>query len=176
MNESQIAVMNDLQKNQQILTFQVNDENFGIEILKVKELMEYSSITKVPLVPDHIRGVINLRGKVIPVIDLHFIFSGKAAETTKKTCIIIAESNDNEKAGTAGILVDNVNEVLDVSDRDIEPTIDFGTAYNSSFILGMAKIKENIIILLDMDYVLSLGQTATPGAFDTSFFRHLQAV
>ena len=167
MSNNQLEVKKDIQYDQQLLTFQLQGELFGLEILKVKELIEYNGITKVPMVPDYIRGVINLRGSVVPVVDLLYLFSKTPSQITKKSCIIIVESmmGEGSEAWT-GILVDNVNEVIDVSGKDIEPPPAFGTNIRTKFILGMAKVGEEIIILLDMEYLLSFDELAGLSQFD----------
>jgi len=167
MSESrQLGVKRNIQVDQQILTFQLRGELFGLEILKVKELLEYNSITKVPMVPDYIRGVINLRGSVVPVVDLSFLFSKTSSEITKKSCIIIVESSTGDAVSSTGILVDNVNEVLDVVGKDIEPPPSFGSNLKTSFMLGMAKVGEEIVILLDMDYLLSFDELSSMSEYD----------
>lgn len=155
-----------IQKDQQVLTFELDQETFGVEILKVKELIEYSGMTKVPMVPDYIRGVINLRGSVVPVVDLLYLFSRRKSEITKKSCIVIVESLREGEAIYTGLLVDTVNEVIDVSARDIEPPPAFGTNLKTDFILGMAKVQEEIIILLNIEYLLSFDELSSLSQFD----------
>ena len=164
----QLEAKRDIQIDQQILTFQLKGELFGLEILKVKELLEYSGITKVPMVPDYIRGVINLRGSVVPVVDMLYLFSKTPSEITKKSCIIIVESAGDAENGESytGILVDNVNEVIDISGKDVEHAPAFGTNLRTNYILGMAKVGEEIIILLDMDYLLSFDELSSLTQFD----------
>lgn len=140
---------------QQFLTYQLGEELFGIEILRVKEIIEYNRITRVPLVPDYIAGVINLRGNVVPVVDLKHLFSGENAAISRRTCIIVVETGDDEEHMETGLLVDSVNEVVDISKSDIEPPPSFGTGIRTDFILGMGKGKERIIILLDARLLLS---------------------
>jgi purine-binding chemotaxis protein CheW len=162
----QLDFKRNIQVDQQILTFQLRGEMFGLEILKVKELLEYNSITKVPMVPEYIRGVINLRGSVVPVVDLIYLFSKTPSEITKKSCIIIVENTSGDSVHATGILVDNVNEVIDVIGREIEPAPAFGTNLKTNFILGMAKREEEIIILLDMEYLLSFDELSNMSQFD----------
>jgi len=167
-NANQLEAKRDIQIDQQILTFQLRGELFGLEILKVKELLEYNGITKVPMVPDYIRGVINLRGSVVPVVDMLYLFSKTPSEITKKSCIIIVESVGDGESGESytGILVDNVNEVIDIIGKDVEHAPAFGTNLKTDFILGMAKVGEEIIILLDMDYLLSFDELSSLTQFD----------
>ena len=166
MSDNQLEVKRDIQVDQQLLTFQLQGELFGLEILKVKELIEYNGITKVPMVPDYIRGVINLRGSVVPVVDLLYLFSKQPSQITKKSCIIIVEDSSGDIESYTGILVDNVNEVIDVSGKDIEPPPAFGTNLRTKFILGMAKVGDEIIILLDMEYLLSFDELSNLSQFD----------
>lgn len=132
------------------LTFVLCGEEYGIEILKVREIIGIMNITPVPQTPDHIKGVINLRGKVIPVIDLRLKFGFQQAEYTKETCIIVVEVRNV----LTGIIVDTVSEVLDVSSKELESSPDFGNGVNTDIFLGMAKIKNKVKILLDIDKVL----------------------
>ncbi len=133
------------------LTFVLSNEEYGIEILKVREIIGLMDITTVPQTPDHMKGVINLRGKVIPVIDLRMKFSMQEEEHTQETCVIVVEVN-----GTSiGIIVDSVSEVSDINGGEIEDAPNFGQGIDTSFIMGLGKVKEKIIILLDIDAVLS---------------------
>ena len=167
MSESkQLEIKRDIHVDQQILTFQLKGELFGLEILKVKELLEYNGITKVPMVPDYIRGVINLRGSVVPVVDMLYLFSKTPSEITKKSCIIIVENAGDDGDSYTGILVDNVNEVIDVSGKDIEPPPAFGNNLKTKFILGMAKVGDEIVILLDMEYLLSFDELSSLTQYD----------
>lgn len=134
------------------LTFVLGDEEYGLEILKVREIIGVMEITSVPQTPEFIKGVINLRGKVIPVIDLRLKFGMKPAEYTEETCIIVV---DIGKA-LMGILVDTVSEVLDIAKDQIEPPPSFGSRIQTEFILGMGKIKGKVKILLEIDKVLSI--------------------
>ena len=163
---NQLDTKRNIQVDQQILTFQLRGEMFGLEILKVKELLEFNGITKIPMVPEYIRGVINLRGNVVPVVDLIYLFSKTPSDVTKKSCIIIVESISGDTSSATGILVDNVNEVIDVAGSDIEPPPSFGTNLKTNFILGMAKVGEEIVILLDMDYILSYDEISNMSEFN----------
>jgi purine-binding chemotaxis protein CheW len=137
------------------LTFQLANEEFGIRVLKVREIMGVQDITAVPQTPMHIKGVINLRGKVIPVIDLRLKFGLPAAEYTQRTCIIVTQVQGESAQILMGIVVDGVSEVLNLSPSDIEDTPDFGEQVASQYLLGMAKVKGKVKILLDIDRVLS---------------------
>jgi purine-binding chemotaxis protein CheW len=137
------------------LTFQVGNEEFGVRVLKVREIMGVQDITAVPQTPTHVRGVINLRGKVIPVIDLRVKFGLSAAEYTKRTCIIVAQVQGENGQILVGVVVDGVSEVLNLTAAEIEDTPDFGEEMPVRYLLGMAKVKGKVKILLDIDFVLS---------------------
>ena len=132
------------------LTFVLCEEEYGVEILKVKEIIGIMNITPVPQTPGHIKGVINLRGKVIPVIDLRSKFGFQEAAHTKETCIIVVEVQNV----LTGVIVDTVSEVLDVKSEELESSPHFGNGVNTEMFLGMAKIKDKVKILLDIDKVL----------------------
>jgi purine-binding chemotaxis protein CheW len=137
------------------LTFKLGEEAYGIEILKVQEIMGMLTVTPVPRTPDYMRGVINLRGKVIPVIDLRLKFAMDAHEYTRRTCIIVVQVQRERAALIMGIIVDEVSEVLDVSTEQIEPPPSFGTEVNTEFILGIGKVGSKVMMLLDVDRVLT---------------------
>lgn len=137
------------------LSFQLGDEEYGLEILKVQEIIGIMNITRVPKTPDAVRGVINLRGKVIPVIDLRLKFELPPTEDTERTCIIVVQVARKDDNITMGIIVDEVSEVLDIDQEKIEETPEMGAGVEKDFILGMGKIEEKVIMLLDIDRVLS---------------------
>jgi len=137
------------------LTFQLADEEFGIGVLKVREIMGLQEITAVPQTPAHIKGVINLRGKVVPVIDLRAKFGLPASAYTQRTCIIVTQVRSESGSVLMGIIVDGVSEVLNLSSPEIEDTPDFGEDIGRQYLLGMAKVKGKVKILLDIDKVLS---------------------
>ncbi|HEY1341618.1 MAG TPA: chemotaxis protein CheW [Bryobacteraceae bacterium] len=137
------------------LTFQLANEEFGIRVLKVREIMGLLDITAVPQTPPHIKGVINLRGKVVPVVDLRLKFGVSAADYTQRTCIIVTQVQAGAGPILMGIIVDGVSEVLNLADADIEDTPDFGEDVAGRYLLGMAKVKGKVKILLDIDQVLS---------------------
>ena len=136
------------------LTFKLGEETYGIEILKVQEIMGMLTVTPLPRTPDYMRGVINLRGKVIPVIDLRLKFAMEAREYTRRTCIIVVQVQRERAALIMGIIVDEVSEVLDVSAEQIEPPPSFGTDVDTEFILGIGKVGNRVMMLLDVDRVL----------------------
>ncbi|MBT3353627.1 MAG: chemotaxis protein CheW [Candidatus Scalindua sp.] len=133
------------------LTFILGKEIYGFEILKVREIIGLMDITTVPQTPEYMKGVINLRGKVIPVIDLRLKFSMQEEEHTQETCVIVVEVENT----SIGIIVDSVSEVSDISGGSIEEAPSFGQGIDTSFIMGLGKVKDKIIILLDIETVLS---------------------
>ena len=137
------------------LTFTLAEEEYGIGILKIKEIIGMLPITSVPQTPDFVKGVINLRGKVIPVIDLRLRFGMGEIDYTERTCIIVVETTGQAGTVLIGIVVDSVSEVLNIKAEDIEDTPTFGTRLNTDYILGMAKMEGGVKILLNIDKVLS---------------------
>ncbi len=137
------------------LTFSLDKEEYGIGILKVKEIIGMTPITMIPRMPPYIKGVINLRGKVIPVIDLRLKLSMNEAEYSERTCIIVVEISGASGQVLIGVIVDSVSEVLNVKEADIEDTPAFGARLNTEYILGMAKTGGRVKILLDIDRILS---------------------
>jgi purine-binding chemotaxis protein CheW len=142
----------------QYLTFMLAGETFAIGILAIKEIIEYNSLTEVPMMPACVRGVINLRGAVVPVMDLLARFGRAPSATTKRTCIVIVELSAGSERQVVGVVVDAVNEVLDIDPVDIEPPPAFGARIRTDFIQGMGKVKGKFVILLDVDHVLSLDE------------------
>ncbi len=155
MSEMNLAITAATMKTGKYLTFTLADEEYGIGILKVKEIIGMMSITSVPRTPDFVKGVINLRGKVIPVIDLRLKFGMDAIAYTDRTCIIVVEIDTDDLTIQIGIVVDSVSEVLNIKEEEIEDAPSFGTSLNTEYILGMAKIDSGVKILLDIDQVLS---------------------
>ena len=143
------------EKEGKYLTFALGAEEYGLEILKVREIIGYMDITAVPQTPHYVKGVINLRGQVIPVIDLRAKFGMETAEVTEQTCIIVCEINNGSRRFSTGTIVDNVEEVLDIAGKNIEEAPQFGAAVNTDFILGMGKVNNAVKILLDIDKVLA---------------------
>ncbi len=143
-------------QNTQYLTFVLAGEVFAIGILAIKEIIEYDSLTAVPMMPACIRGVINLRGAVVPVMDLSARFGNKAAEVTRRTCIVIVEIHAEGERRDVGVIVDAVNEVLEIAAGEIEPAPAFGARIRTDFIAGIGKVNAKFVILLDVDRVLSL--------------------
>jgi len=157
-----VAASNDTQQDQQqYLTFILGGEIYAMGILSIKEIIEYGNITEIPRMPEFIRGVINLRGAVVPVIDLGARFGKKTTNITKRTCIVIIEVVNGEETQDVGVMVDAVNEVLEISASEIEPAPSFGANIRADFIEGMGKIKGKFVILLNIHQVLSVEEMAT---------------
>lgn len=149
------AVKTMVDRDGKYLTFTLSAEDYGIGILKIKEIIGLLPITSVPQTPEFVKGVINLRGKVIPVIDLRLRFKMGASDYTERTCIIVVEIEGESGTVMIGIVVDAVSEVLNIKGEDIEETPTFGVGLNTDYILGMAKMGGGVKILLDIDRVLS---------------------
>jgi purine-binding chemotaxis protein CheW len=137
------------------LTFTLAEEEYGIGILKIKEIIGIMPVTTVPQTPDFVKGVVNLRGKVIPVMDLRLRFGMDAIDYTERTCIIVVEIAGSAGTIQIGIVVDSVSEVLNIKGEEIEDTPTFGAKLNTDYILGMAKLEDSVKILLDINQVLN---------------------
>jgi purine-binding chemotaxis protein CheW len=148
------AVQTAIARGGKYLTFALGKEEYGLEILKVREIIGYMDITAVPRTPPYVKGVINLRGQVIAVLDLRSKFAMETAQKTEETCIIVVEIRHGGRKLSTGIVVDHVSEVLDIPGESIEDAPSFGAAVDTDFILGMGKIGESVKILLDIDRVL----------------------
>ncbi len=159
------------------LTFKLADEEYGLEILKVREIIGLMNITVVPRTPRYIRGVINLRGKIIPVVDLRVKFGMEGTADTELTCIVVVDAPRDDTMIQMGILVDSVSEVLDIVTEEIEPPPSFGNCVNATFILGVAKRGDDVKILLNIDEVLNGKEIATVAAIaeDSQATREAQA-
>ncbi|WP_269532605.1 chemotaxis protein CheW [Chitinimonas sp. BJYL2] len=144
----------------QYLTFRLGGEVYALEILHIKEIIEYGGLTEVPMMPRFLRGVINLRGAVVPVIDLAARFGRPATEIGKRSCIVIVEVQHEEDWLDLGIIVDAVDEVLDLPPEAIEPAPAFGAKLRAEFIQGMGKLDDRFVILLSLNHVLSIGEMA----------------
>lgn len=140
----------------QFLTFELNSEIYGINILNIREIIDFGNITRVPMMPRFIAGVINLRGNVVPVVDLALRFSDHSSVRTKRSSIVILDVEYEEQKLEIGITVDVVNEVLDISLSNIEPAPSFGTKIRTDFISGMGKIDGQLLMLLDIENILSV--------------------
>ncbi|QID16806.1 purine-binding chemotaxis protein CheW [Nitrogeniibacter mangrovi] len=145
---------------QQYLTFSAKGEMFALGILNVKEIIEFGTVTQIPMMPCFIRGVINLRGAVVPVIDLRARFGGGPTEVQRRTCIVIVEVAHPDGRQDLGIVVDAVSEVLEIAAAEIEPAPAFGSSVRADFIAGMGKVGGRFVIILDMARVLSVEEMA----------------
>ena len=137
----------------QYLTFKLADEIFGVDVAQVREILDFIQITKVPQTPDFMCGVINLRGSVVPVVDMRLKFGMEKTEKTVNTCIVVVEVDFEGENVTLGALVDSVQEVFELGPSDIEPAPKIGTKLNTDFIKGMGKREDKFIILLNIDQV-----------------------
>jgi purine-binding chemotaxis protein CheW len=146
---------------QQYLTFNLGGEVFAIGILAIKEIIEYGNLTEVPMMPEFIRGVINLRGAVVPVVDLSARFGRSGSTVTRRTCIVIVEMETEGERQDVGVIVDAVNEVLEILPQDIEPAPAFGAKIRTDFISGMGKVASKFVIILNVDHVLSLNELSS---------------
>ena len=139
----------------QYLTFFIRGEEYAAGILRVKEIIEFERVTRVPAMPEHVRGVINLRGAVLPVVDLAAKFGQGSTEPARTTCIVVVETRLDGELLTVGLLADSVSEVVDIADEAIEPPPSFGTNIRVDFLIGMAKLDGRLALVLDLDRVLS---------------------
>jgi purine-binding chemotaxis protein CheW len=149
---------------QQYLTFVLDGETLAMGILRIKEIIEYRGLTTVPMMPPFIRGVLNLRGAVVPVVDLKARFGRGSAPVSRKTCVIIVELRTDEGKQDIGVMVDQVNEVVEIAPRDIEPAPAFGSRLRPDFISGMGKLGPNFVVLLELDNLLSIDELARSAA------------
>ena len=156
----QAAATAQVEQRGQYLAFSLGGETFAMDIRSIKEVIQFATLTEVPLMPAFIRGVINLRGAVVPVIDLSIRFGRSLTEVTRRTCIVILEVGTGEDVSVLGVMVDNVSEVLDIGGHDIEPAPAFGSSLRSEFIAGVGKVNGKFVILLDVNRVLSVEEMA----------------
>ena len=151
-------------ESSQYLTFSLADELFAVGILAIKEIIQYGQLTSVPLMPPYIRGVINLRGAVVPVIDLYARFGHGSANVGKRTCIVILEVIHEGESNDIGIMVDAVSAVIDIAADQIEPAPTFGSSVRTDFIQGMGKVNDQFVIILDVERTFSVDELAEIGA------------
>jgi len=158
LGDSQIK--SSLSREGKYLTFSLSGEEYGIGIRKVREIIGMMTVTHVPQTPYYVKGVINLRGKVIPIVDLRLKFAMEAIDYTERTCIIVVEIAEGGKMVAMGLVVDSVSEVVNIREVDVDDTPVFGNAIDTDYILGMAKIAGNVKILLDIDRVFATEEIA----------------
>ena len=149
-----------VERRDQYLAFTLGGEAFAMDIRSIREVIQFGGITDVPLMPPFIRGVINLRGAVVPVIDLSVRFGRPATTPAHRTCIVILELSQGEDTAELGVMVDNVSEVLSIGESEVEPAPAFGTGLAAEFIAGVAKVGDRFVILLDVNHVLSVDELA----------------
>jgi purine-binding chemotaxis protein CheW len=158
-------------ETRQYLTFSLAGEMYAVAILNVKEIIEYGSLTEIPMMPAFIRGVINLRGAVVPVIDLSARFGSRSTEIGRRTCIVIVELADGQDNGSrqdVGVMVDAVSEVLEIAQSEIEPPPSFGAKIRADFIAGMGKVAGKFVIILNIQKVLSVEEMASLAGVGTA--------
>jgi len=161
LSTSRALAVREAAEQQQYLTFTLADEMFAIGILAIREIIEYGHPTEVPMTPPFIRGVINLRGAVVPVVDLAVRFGRPASEVTRRTCIVIIDiAQADGTANQMGIVVDAVSEVLEIPAADIEPPPEFGSRIRIDFISGMGKVGGKFVVMLEVDRILSVEEIA----------------
>jgi len=158
--QTQILSAAPVERREQYLAFTLGGETLAMDIRAIREVIQFGSITDVPLMPTFIRGVINLRGSVVPVIDLMVRFGRSATAVANRTCIVILELTQGEDTAEMGVMVDNVSEVLSIGESEVEPTPAFGSDIRSEFIAGVAKVEDRFVILLDVNKVLSVDELA----------------
>jgi purine-binding chemotaxis protein CheW len=160
-NENAIAGTIDAGKvaGGKFLTFALGNEEYGLEILKVREIIGHMDITPVPRTPSYVKGVTNLRGQVIPIIDLRTKFGMPAVEQTQQSCVVVVETRHGDRKLSTGLMVDRVCEVQQIASEQIEPAPAFDSSVNTDFILGMGKVGNNLKILIDIDRVLTANET-----------------
>jgi len=147
-------------ETKQFLTFRIGDEHYGLELSQTREIIEYGGITSVPLMPIFLRGVINLRGEVVPVIDLAVRLGRNPIDVQRRTCIIVVELENSDQNHVLGLLADSVSEVIELSDENIEDAPSFGANIRAEFIQGIAKLDDEFVVLLDANKALSIRELA----------------
>ncbi|HOC59617.1 MAG TPA: chemotaxis protein CheW [Smithellaceae bacterium] len=145
-------------ESRQYLAFKMDGEVFALDVSQVREILDYTKITKVPQTPEYMKGVINLRGAVVPVVDMRLKFNMPSQERTVNTCIIVVEVHLEEEQAVLGVLVDSVQAVFGLEPSQVEPPPRIGTKLNTDFILGMGKRGEDLVIILDVDRIFSLDE------------------
>lgn len=149
------TIANHAETRTQFLSFVLCGEEYAVNILRVKEIIEYDALTRVPAMPDCVRGVINLRGRVVPVVDLAARFGLGDSSLTRRSCIVMVELNDGDESVVMGVITDAVSQVLDLDESAIEPPPSFGTRINTDFIQGMAESGRKFVIILNVDRALN---------------------
>ena len=158
--QSQALATVQVEQREQYLAFTLGGETFAMDIRSIREVIQFGGITEVPLMPPFIRGVINLRGSVVPVIDLYVRFGRQPGAVAQRTCVVILELAQGDGAVELGVMVDNVSEVLSIAASEIEPAPAFGNDLRAEFIAGVAKVGDRFVVLLDVNHVLSVDELA----------------
>ncbi len=161
MNSAVLTDTNETAAVTQYLTFKLGEELFALDIGKVREVIDFTAVTRVPTMPEYMRGVISLRGTVVPVVDLHYKFGMARTKKTVDTCIIIVEINVDGQSSVLGALADAVQEVVDLEARHIEPAPRIGTRLREEFVRGIGKQNDRFLLILDIDKVFSSGELAS---------------
>lgn len=168
MGNVDLIELNDSLIDSQYLTFIVSDEEFSVPIMRVKEIIEYQPLTQIPMVPDFISGAVNLRGSVVPVINLALKFGLTSHAINRRSCIVIVEVDLDGEVVVIGVLVDKVLQVIDIQESDIEPAPTFGAKIKTEFIRGMGRLSEKFIIILSINDVLSMDEISVVGNLEDS--------
>jgi len=150
-----------VERREQYLAFTLGGETYAMDIRSIREVIQFGGITEMPLMPPFIRGVINLRGAVVPVIDLNVRFNRPATTVSQRTCVVILELTQEDSTAELGVMVDNVSEVLSIGETEVEPAPAFGSDIRSEFIAGVAKVGDRFVILLDVNHVLTADELTT---------------
>ena len=158
--QTQAVATAPVEQREQYLAFTLGTDTFAMDIRAIREVIQFGGITEVPLMPPFIRGVINLRGSVVPVIDLFVRFGRPACAVAHRTCTVILELAQGDSTAELGVMVDNVSEVLSIAASEVEPAPAFGSDIRAEFIAGVAKVGERFVILLDVNHVLSVDEMA----------------
>ncbi len=174
MSDVDLIELNDSLIDSQYLTFIITDEEFAVSIMKVKEIIEYQSLTQVPMVPKFIAGAVNLRGAVVPVINLAVKFGLEARAVNRRSCIVIMEMQLEGETVVLGILVDKVLQVVDIPESEIEPAPSFGAQIKTEFIQGMARSEDKFVIILSINQVLSIDEISVVGKLQDEKPSHLE--
>lgn len=154
VNVHDVDLMSIGAEGQQFLTFMLAGEEYGVDILRVQEIKGWDSVTKIPNTPDYIRGVINLRGTIVPIIDMRLRFNLEQLEYGATTVVIVVKVlSDSGKSRTMGIIVDGVSDVYNIAEEEVKPAPDFGTAVDTNFVKGLTTVNEKMVILLDIDHM-----------------------
>ena len=152
-------IMTDVDESQQqYLTFLLAGEEYGVDILRVQEIKGWDTVTQIPNTPEYIRGVINLRGTIVPIIDMRARFSLEELDYGPTTVVIVLKVNNQDKSRIMGIVVDGVSDVYNMPDEEIKPSPDFGSAVDTDFVKGLATVNEKMVIVLDIDHMCNSGE------------------